>query len=140
MIRSLSLSFLYPITLLLDSSSSYPVNSEPVGSTSSNEFRSFVEILTEANFSFDASLPRCCCSFIKSLKPSSSIVNPFSLAITFVRSTGKPNVSYSLKISSPGIIFSFSFLSPFIRSSNNSMPRSRVTLKLSSSALITFFI
>ena len=60
--------------------------------------------LIEENLSLVASLPFCFWFSINLSKPFSSIVKPFSLAMIFVKSTGKPKVSYSLKTSPPFMI------------------------------------
>ncbi len=59
----------------------------------SKDDKSEIIIFAVLNFSFDDSLVLSFTLSINLLKPSSSIVKPFSCAITFVKSTGKPNVS-----------------------------------------------
>ena len=48
----------------------------------------------------------CFCLVMNLLNPSLSTNKLFSLAISAVRSNGNPNVSWSLKITSPGIVLS----------------------------------
>ena len=50
---------------------------------------------------------RSFCCFISTAKPASSIVNPFSFAINFVKSNGKPKVSYNSNTVFPAIAFAF---------------------------------
>ena len=84
-----------------------------------------------------AAFARCFWLDIALLKPASSTDNPFSLAMSWVKSKGKPKVSYNLNASSPDIVFPERLDNTLSKWFN---PRSRVSPNADSSALITFSI
>ena len=79
----------------------------------------------------------CFCLAMNLLNPSLSTNKLFSLAISAVRSNGNPNVSWSLKITSPGIVLSLIFK---IASSRILIPFSKVSKNFNSSSLIVLII
>ena len=87
-----------------------------------------------------ASRALCFCCAIRVLKPAISISRPDSAAISFVRSTGNPKVSLSLKTSSPGRKLFLSVFTFLIIDSRIDKPLSIVAAKRSSSIETTFLI
>ena len=83
---------------------------------------------------------RCFCCCISASNSTVFTVMPFSRRISSVRSSGKPNVSYSVKASLPLIsVFPVAFVSAMVLSSKR-IPVSKVRRNDSSSSLITFSI
>ena len=112
-------------TVAAHSSTSYPVNS-----VTASVFKSRARTTSLLR----AARARSRCSSISLLNRSISISRPRSSASRAVRSMGNPYVSYSLKANSP-----LTFPAEAVSASNNSRPRSSVSLKLASSRFKTSF-